>query len=83
MERITTRLEMILSKETMSERLKCVMALYGNTVSDLAKLLNRTEQTIYNKLNDNGTEFTRIEIAKIKDWYQLTMEEVDAIFFNC
>ena len=83
MERITTRLEMILSKKTMSERLKCVMALYGNTISDLAKLLNRTEQTIYNKLNDNGTEFTRVEIAKIKDWYQLTMEEVDAIFFDC
>lgn len=83
MERITTRLEMILSKKTMSERLRCVMALYGETISHLAKLLNRTEQTIYNKLDDNGTEFTREEIIKIKNWYQLTMEEVDAIFFNC
>lgn len=82
MERITTRYEMILSKKTMSERLKCVLALYGDTITDLAKLLNRTEQTIYNKINDDGTEFTRVEIAKIKDWYKLSMDEVDAIFFD-
>lgn len=83
MERITTRYEMILSKNTMSERLKCVMVLYGDTIADLAKLLNRSEQTIYNKLNDAGTEFTRAEIAKIKDWYGLSKDEVDAIFFDC
>lgn len=83
MERVTTRYEMILSKKSMGERLKCVLTLYGDTIADLAKLLNRTEQTIYNKINDNGTEFTRIEIAKIKDWYKLTMDEVDAIFFDC
>lgn len=83
MERITNRLEMILSKRTMSERLKSVMTLYGDTIADLAKLLNRTEQTIYNKLSENGTEFTRPEIIKIKNWYQLSMEEVDAIFFKC
>lgn len=83
MERITTRYEMILSKSTMSERLKCVLTLYGDTITDLAKLLNRTEQTIYNKINDDGTEFTRVEIAKIKDWYKLSMDEVDAIFFDC
>ena len=81
MERITTRLEMILSKKTMRERLKCVMAMYGDTIRDLAKLLNRTEQTIYNKLNESGTEFTLVEITKIKDYYQLTMDEVEAIFF--
>lgn len=82
MERITTRYEMILSKKTMSERLKCVLTLYGDTIADLAKLLNRTKQTIYNKINDDGTEFTRVEIAKIKDWYKLSMDEVDAIFFD-
>lgn len=82
MERVTTRYEMILSKKSMGERLKCVLTLYGDTIADLAKLLNRTEQTIYNKINDNGTEFTRIEIAKIKDWYKLSMDEVDAIFFD-
>lgn len=82
MERITTRYEMILSKKTMGERLKCVLTLYGDTITDLAKLLNRTEQTIYNKINDDGTEFTRVEIAKIKDWYKLSMDEVDAIFFD-
>lgn len=83
MERITSRLEMILRGENMAARLKSVMALYGDTISDLAKLLNKTEQTIYNKLREDGTEFTQGEIAKIKDRYQLTMAEVEAIFFNC
>lgn len=82
MEPITSRLEMILRGENMAAKLKSVMALYGDTISDLAKLLNKTEQTIYNKLREDGTEFTQGEIAKIKDRYQLTMAEVDAIFFN-
>lgn len=73
---------MILRGENMAAKLKSVMALYGDTISDLAKLLNKTEQTIYNKLREDGTEFTQGEIAKIKDRYQLTMAEVDAIFFN-
>lgn len=66
-----------------SAKLRSIMVLHGDKVSDLAKLLNRTEQTIYNKLSEDGTEFTQGEIAKIKDRYHLTMEEVDAIFFNC
>lgn len=65
-----------------SAMLRSIMVLHGDRVCDLAKLLNRTEQTIYNKLSEDGTEFTQGEIAKIKDRYHLTMEEVDAIFFN-
>ena len=63
-------------------KLKSIMVLHGDTNKDLAILLGITEQSVSCKINENGTEFKQGEIAKIKDKYNLSPEEVDAIFFD-
>jgi antitoxin component HigA of HigAB toxin-antitoxin module len=62
--------------------LKSIMALHNDTNKDLAKLLGKSKQSISNKINEKGTEFTQGEIAKIKEKYNLTAEQVEAIFFG-
>lgn len=57
------------------------MVLHGDTNKDLANYLNITEASVSNKINENGTEFKQGEIAKIKEKYDLTMEQVESIFF--
>ena len=52
-----------------------------NISATLAEFLGKSEQTICNKINENGTEFNQSEIAKIAKRYQLTAEQVVAIFF--
>lgn len=64
------------------EKLKSYMALHGHTNKDLADLLCISEQSVSSKINENGTEFKQGEIRRIKDEYNLTPEEVDAIFFD-
>jgi predicted transcriptional regulator len=61
--------------------LRSIMALHGDTNRDIAILLDITEASVSAKLNENGTEFKQGEIAKIKDRYKLTPEQVDNIFF--
>lgn len=65
-----------------SQMLRSIMILHGDTNKDLAKLIGKTEQSVSNKMNEKGTEFTQGEIAKIKTKYNLTAEEVEAIFFS-
>ena len=65
-----------------SAMLRSIMVLHGDTNKDLAALLGVSEQSISNKINENGTEFKQGEIAKIKDKYNLSAEQVDAIFFE-
>ena len=65
-----------------SQMLRSIMVLHGDTNKDLAKLLGKTEQSISNKINEKGTEFTQGEIAKIKAKYNLSAEQVEAIFFG-
>lgn len=65
-----------------SQMLRSIMVLHGDTNKDLAKLLDKTEQSISNKINEKGTEFTQGEIAKIKAKYNLSAEQVEAIFFS-
>lgn len=57
------------------------MAMKGDTNKELAALLGLTEQSVSSKMNENGTEFKQGEIAKIKERYNLSPEEVTAIFF--
>ena len=61
--------------------LRSVMALYGDTNKSLAEFLGITEQSVCNKINENGTEFKQGEIMKIKARYSLDSEMVDRIFF--
>ena len=63
------------------ELLRSVMVLHGDTNKSLAVYLGISEQSVSNKINENGTEFRKGEIAKIKDRYNLTSEQVDLIFF--
>ena len=62
--------------------LRSFMALNGDTSRDLAEYLGITEQSVSNKINENGTEFKLNEIRKIIARYTLTPNDVDLIFFN-
>jgi hypothetical protein len=63
-------------------RLKSIMTLHGDTNRDVAEMLGISEQSFSCKINENGTEFKQGEITKIKDKYNLSPIEVDAIFFD-
>ena len=64
------------------ELLRSIMALHGDTNKDLAVVIGRTEQSVSAKINENGSQFTQGEIAKIRQHYSLTAEQVANIFFN-
>ena len=61
--------------------LRSFMVLHGDTNRDLAEFLGITEQSVTNKINENGTEFKLNEIRKIITRYNLTSNDVDLIFF--
>lgn len=63
------------------ELLRSIMVLFGDTNKDLADYLGISEQSVCNKINENGTEFKLREIRLIKRRYGLTSEQVDLIFF--
>jgi hypothetical protein len=62
--------------------MRSVMVLHGDTNASLAEYLGITEQSVCNKINENGTEFKQSEIAKIKTRYNLDSDMVDRIFFG-
>ena len=64
------------------ELLRSIMVLHGETNKDLATLLNISEQSVSAKINEKGTEFKQGEILAIKEHYNLTAEQVEAIFFS-
>ena len=58
------------------------MKKHGDRNEDLAKYIGISPQRFSAKLNGTGgAEFTQGEICKVKEKYNLTSEEVDAIFF--
>ena len=61
--------------------LRSMMVLHGDTNKELAECLGISEQSVSAKINENGTEFKQGEIAKIRERYNLTAEQVEAIFF--
>lgn len=65
-----------------SKLLRSVMVLHGDTNSSLAAYLGISEQSVCNKINENGTEFKKGEIAKIKERYNLDPAMIDRIFFD-
>ena len=59
------------------------MKKFGDRNEDLAKYIGISPQRFSAKLNGTGgADFTRSEIQKIKERYNLTAEEVDIIFFT-
>lgn len=61
--------------------LRSVMVMHGDTNASLADFLGITEQSVSNKINENGTEFKQGEISKIKVRYNLDSDMIDRIFF--
>lgn len=61
--------------------LRSIMVRNGDTNASLAAYLCITEQSVSNKINENGTEFKQSEILKIKARYGLDSEMIDRIFF--
>lgn len=61
--------------------LRSIMVLHGDTNASLAEYLGITEQSVSNKINENGTEFKQGEIFAIKAKYNLDSDMVDRIFF--
>ena len=60
---------------------RSVMVLNGDTNKSLAAFLGISEQSVSNKINENGTEFRKREIVMIKMRYNLSSDQVDRIFF--
>lgn len=65
-----------------SKLFRSFMVLNNDTNKTLASYLNISEQSVCNKINENGTEFKQGEIAMIKERYNLTAEQLRDIFFN-
>lgn len=61
--------------------LEAEMKRYGDTGSTLAEALGISEVTLSRKKNGES-DFTRGEMAVIKNRYNLTAELVDVIFFT-
>ena len=60
-----------------------VMKKHGDRQEDLANHIGISPQRFSAKINEkDGAEFTKGEIAKIKEKYNLTAEQVDTIFFT-
>lgn len=63
--------------------LKSKISLFNHNFSDLAVVVGCSRTRLSAKLNESGgAEFTQREIEKIKRNYNLTAEEIDAIFFD-
>lgn len=65
-----------------SKLFKALMVVHGDTNASLAEYLGITEQSVCNKINENGTEFKQGEIGKMKIKWNLNADQIDAIFFN-
>lgn len=64
-----------------SELLKYYAAKSGFTLTNLAKMLGINASTLSRKLSGE-TDFTRSEIVLIKECLNLSLADVDAIFFK-
>lgn len=61
--------------------LKSKMVLHDDISETLAKALGISTVSLSLKMNENRSQFNQKEIAKIKERYNLTPDEVDSIFF--
>lgn len=63
-------------------KLLACLAENGETRKELAELLGISRVTLSRKMSENGdSSFTQPEISTIKHHYNLSCEQVDAIFF--
>lgn len=65
----------------MKEKLKEVIDHNLSSISELAQVLNITYQSLSNKMNGRS-DFTRKEIQKIAEFFNMSSEEVFITFFS-
>lgn len=65
----------------MKYKLLGIIKYNNDTSDDLIKYLGISSSSFYNKLNKRY-EFTREEIFKIKEKYNLSPEQLNDIFFS-
>lgn len=65
---------------TNTSKFEAVLILKGKTKTDIAKVIKRSLQTVYNKIN-NIVDFKSKEIVAICEYLELTDEEREEIFF--
>jgi predicted transcriptional regulator len=62
---------------------RAMLAAHGDVYADVAKLLHSTTPTVSDKVNGkNGAGFNQSEMAKLKEHYHLSAEQIDLIFFG-
>ena len=61
--------------------LRSFMVKFGDTQETLSEAMGISMSRLNAKINSNGAEFTQKEIAFVKNRYNLSPAEVDAIFF--
>lgn len=59
---------------------RSIMVLHNDTNKTLAEFLGISENSVSNKINENGTEFKQSEISMIKKRYSLSDERTIEIF---
>lgn len=64
------------------EKFRALLATHGHTYKHVADLLEITEQSVVNKVNETKSEFKLSEIKKISYFYNLDSEQLKAIFFD-
>ncbi len=62
--------------------LRSFMVRFSDTQESLANAMNISLSRLNAKINSNGAEFTQKEILFIKERYNLSAADVDAIFFG-
>lgn len=62
------------------KKFRAILILKGKTVKDIANLLNINITTLYRKLNGES-DFYRNEIDAISKDLNLSLEEIEEIFF--
>lgn len=61
--------------------LKAVLVAHGDNVTALAEKMGLSTAGLYRRIKGK-TQFTAKEIREFKDIYNLSGEEIDAIFFT-
>ena len=60
--------------------LKAMLVAHNSSAKELTSVINKSIDAVYKKMN-GSTEFTREELSRIKEHYNLTVDEMSAIFF--
>ncbi len=61
--------------------LKSILVRHGDSVATLAEKMGLSQTSLYRRINGE-TDFDYKEIKVIKDIYDLSPEDIDAIFFT-